>query len=623
MAKPDNTLKRKMREEKENAEDGLKFVIDGAKIRCDLCTVPDGDLKANFDTPSIQDKRVVTVVEKDMTSLIFKGNCKKSPYSSSPCASVMKLTDWKDPGTVYFQDQLPVLLRSTIKCEYGSIDIKITDCGQRNLITDIDTIGAPVPSVIEKTDADFIVQFRHLDSYNGEFGFDWMRDEYLEGICIDGLEDLKKLYSNIDGSPFKINSEDYYIPWLSLFKEHRSKTGVDVRLKLSVTLKKGDLDDTDIIRLEPPIGIKIIPNTLNAKEANDTEILITCNQDLNSDVAIEAFNKNNQTIGKLNIIKNSVKYNLPIKFIIVDEADTSKSYYSKVFDAFDDPFFSDLKKTLSSNSLNQALINPVFVDKSVAEIEFLKIDFEDFKNRKLIDIPEGMKQPRFPEDNNLLKDELIKLAKEKNKNFKGIFVFMTVFHQKGKESGFSWTYPRNNQAVIIGTRGVNSKITYLHEIGHCLGLEHVFTEKNKNNANILNLESNIKINENNIKVFEKNIKDKEDFLKQFKNKSASEIIKFKDGTKKSVGEIQKEQQEAINDQKQKIENENIELNTNICDLEDFQRLINLCVFERGTTDNIMDYDSKKDEESPNKNNLISFFKWHWDLMQEETIKYYN
>ena len=46
MAKPDNTLKRKMREEKENAEDGLKFVIDGAKIRCDLCTVPDGDLKA-------------------------------------------------------------------------------------------------------------------------------------------------------------------------------------------------------------------------------------------------------------------------------------------------------------------------------------------------------------------------------------------------------------------------------------------------------------------------------------------------------------------------------------------------------------------------------------------------
>ncbi|SHL95044.1 PAAR-like protein [Flavobacterium chilense] len=146
MAKPDNTLKRKMREEKENAEDGLKFVIDGAKISCDLCTVPDGDLKANFDTPSIQDKRVVTVVEKDMTSLIFKGNCKKSPYSSSPCASVMKLTDWKDPGTVYFQDQLPVLLRSTIKCEYGGVDIKITDCGQRNLITNIDTIGAPVPS---------------------------------------------------------------------------------------------------------------------------------------------------------------------------------------------------------------------------------------------------------------------------------------------------------------------------------------------------------------------------------------------------------------------------------------------------------------------------------------------
>lgn len=138
---------RKENQKEQEAEDGLKFVIDGAKLKCDLCTVPEGDLKVNYDTPSIQDKRVATVVEKDMSSLIFKGNCKKSPYQSSPCASVMKLADWKDVGTVYFQDELPVLLRSTIKCEYGGTDIKITDCGQRNVITHIDTTGVPVPSV--------------------------------------------------------------------------------------------------------------------------------------------------------------------------------------------------------------------------------------------------------------------------------------------------------------------------------------------------------------------------------------------------------------------------------------------------------------------------------------------
>ncbi|WP_316632994.1 PAAR-like protein [uncultured Flavobacterium sp.] len=147
MAKPDNTLLRKQREEKQEAKNGLKFVIDGAKIRCHSCTIPEGDLKANYDTPSIQDKRVVTVVENDMTSLIFKGNCKKSFLSSSPCASVMKLGEWKNPGTVYFQDELAVLLRSTIKCEYGGVDITIWDCGQRNEITNLNTLGAPIPNI--------------------------------------------------------------------------------------------------------------------------------------------------------------------------------------------------------------------------------------------------------------------------------------------------------------------------------------------------------------------------------------------------------------------------------------------------------------------------------------------
>lgn len=146
---------RKENQKEQEAQDGLKFIIDGAKLKCDLCTVPEGDLKVNYDTPSTQDRRTATVVEKDHTSLIFTGNCKKSRYSASPCASVMKLADWKDPGTVYFQDELAILLRSTIKCEYGGVDIKITDCGQRNVIEDIDTTGAPVPSYVP----DFSIKF--------------------------------------------------------------------------------------------------------------------------------------------------------------------------------------------------------------------------------------------------------------------------------------------------------------------------------------------------------------------------------------------------------------------------------------------------------------------------------
>ncbi|OXG04389.1 uncharacterized protein DUF4280 [Flavobacterium araucananum] len=229
MAKPDITARRKLREEKEDAEDGLKFVIDGAKIRCDLCTIPDGDLKTNYDAPSIQDKRVVTVVERDRTSLIFKGNCKKSFFRSSPCATVMKLGEWKNPGTVYFQDELAVLLRSTIKCEYGGVDIKIWDCGQRNEIINLDTTGLAVPDFTPDFDVKFeldqtentIVPFGILDFENKEEN-QFFRFKYtLEKNNIDKLyfeiiaENGEQLYAYTCLKPVIIQNEN---------KEHFFKT---------------------------------------------------------------------------------------------------------------------------------------------------------------------------------------------------------------------------------------------------------------------------------------------------------------------------------------------------------------------------------------------------------------
>jgi hypothetical protein len=140
-----NTVQKKeAKEEKkkeEKASDGQKMVIDGAKLQCTLCANPVGDLKVNFDTPTTQGKKTATVKEKDMKSLIFKGNCTKSPQSSSPCASVMQLGKWKDVGTSKVQEQFPLLLKSTIKCNYGGVDIKITDCGQRNEPEDVKPVS--------------------------------------------------------------------------------------------------------------------------------------------------------------------------------------------------------------------------------------------------------------------------------------------------------------------------------------------------------------------------------------------------------------------------------------------------------------------------------------------------
>jgi hypothetical protein len=138
---------RKERKKEEKAADDLKLVLDGAKLQCTLCANPIGELKVNFDTPTIQNKKTATVKEKDMKSLMFKGNCTKSPQSASPCAGVMQLDKWKDVGTSKVQDQFPLLLKSTIKCNYGGTDIKIMDCGQKNEPSKVETKGAPVPPV--------------------------------------------------------------------------------------------------------------------------------------------------------------------------------------------------------------------------------------------------------------------------------------------------------------------------------------------------------------------------------------------------------------------------------------------------------------------------------------------
>lgn len=138
--------KREEREKEDKIAEELKLVIDMAKIKCNLCTNPQGILKVNLDTPTTQDKLTATVVEKDMRSLIFMGNCLKSPNAALPCPSVMQLGDWQNVGTLKVQDQFPLLKKSTIPCNYGGTTIEITDSGQRSEPAQVPTPGAPIPA---------------------------------------------------------------------------------------------------------------------------------------------------------------------------------------------------------------------------------------------------------------------------------------------------------------------------------------------------------------------------------------------------------------------------------------------------------------------------------------------
>ncbi len=120
-------------EEKQGkAKNALKLVINGAKIQCTMCTNPIGTLLATNNTPSIQGQPTAISKDKEKVNLIFAGTCLKLPNTPTPCIALIQPGQWQDTGSYNVQGESPLLLKSTIKCMFGGVDIKITDCGQRN-----------------------------------------------------------------------------------------------------------------------------------------------------------------------------------------------------------------------------------------------------------------------------------------------------------------------------------------------------------------------------------------------------------------------------------------------------------------------------------------------------------
>lgn len=122
--------KRKERDKQEKAADDLKLVISGAKIQCTLCTNPMGTLMVTALNPTIQNKPIATVKDKGKLNLMFTGTCTKSPNAAAPCIAVIQPGEWMDTGSLKVQGNSPLLQKSTIKCMFGGVDIKIIDCGQ-------------------------------------------------------------------------------------------------------------------------------------------------------------------------------------------------------------------------------------------------------------------------------------------------------------------------------------------------------------------------------------------------------------------------------------------------------------------------------------------------------------
>jgi len=182
---------RDTQEKEDKAPEERKYVIDGAKIKCDMCTNPEGTLKVNLDTPSIQSKTVATEVEVGPKSLVFMGNCKKSPKESVPCAAYMDTQKWDGLGQGKIQDKAPIILSSTIDCLKGSSTIKITDSGQR---VDVEE-GSLIPDKKDQSDIKLVSTYLH-DSLKSQ-----ARD-MVSKFTEDNKNIVYSIYKNIVANEF-------------------------------------------------------------------------------------------------------------------------------------------------------------------------------------------------------------------------------------------------------------------------------------------------------------------------------------------------------------------------------------------------------------------------------------
>jgi hypothetical protein len=401
----------------------------------------------------------------------------------------------------------------------------------------------------------FIAKLERPNNYKGEFGFDWMRKNYEE--VSSNYEELKKEYELIT-----IEDNEYFVPWLSMFHNQQK-----VVLQLSIDILEGKIQKDDIIKLPPKNGIRFEPEEVQLKEANGTEIKVFCNSLLSNDTKIELLDKNDNTVGKINVVKNDDIPKLLVHFVKVKGNEPNNTYNARTFNGFNE---NRIMKLLSETSLNQALIK-VELDQ-VSEIV---LDVEDLIEKDILK-SSGGNIPRFYEKRPDYRNTLDKIFKKKNPNFRGAVYYLSSIPPDGRQGGHAAVYPKESSSIVVAPDqvNINAKSTFVHELGHLLGLLHSFEEGTKEKYN--------KLIENRKKSIEKyNTKNNTKIRYDGNIISNTEYI---DILNNQIGQLE-----------------------SILENNEFK-------FKQSGTDNYMDYYNT---------NPVSFNKWQWDIMREEIRQYHG
>lgn len=218
-------------------------------------------------------------------------------------------------------------------------------------------------------------------------------------------------------------------------------------------------------------------------------------------------------VGGLNMMENKV-LKLKFRVIALVSADGNPNEKAKVlFRKFKD---NDIKKYLNENSLNQAgyeveIENQAMFDSlETVDLDdyFYAFDKEDWKTKQLFKEqynkkywdkvlkpdgsyelePDGKHYKMVLTDNPpkpidiLTEDEIdyktIEAYKtkliSKSKTYNGGLLILSDYESPSQTVAFSRTSPLSHYALLIYSNGIEKKENYAHEIGHMLGLPHLF-----------------------------------------------------------------------------------------------------------------------------------------------------
>ena len=266
----------------------------------------------------------------------------------------------------------------------------------------------------------FFINFRLPKDYKGDFGFDWMRREYLpnannggKGLCIpsyegdtDYINRLEKEYHSAEkgvNNTLSVNGKKYYTSFLNIIPNK----SVELQLEYS-GLESLPKDYDPVISFETKEQIDISPKQILLSEVSATKVTITCLSPLTEHTQIKIRTELGKEVGNMMVMKNDVRYKLNVQFVEVEfrgkiiydsskiskgkEDEEIKQCYCMTHDF--DAIYNDETKTKGCNSfrfmegtsLNEIPLNlSVTIEKWKNYIENNKLFFRNTLNQALIE----------------------------------------------------------------------------------------------------------------------------------------------------------------------------------------------------------------------------------------------